>query len=520
MKSPAERLYINITNPLRNKFGRIFLCNVFLPVAEPGSMIPLKELLDEPDLSMKKNSGISLMSFCNVLRIASKVVPRLIFSILFPNWSRGRLLRRVDDLVNSIGRKVSAVNDLHDLVALERETFPGLFPILVPHLVPRIAAGLAMPLGLLGKLASSLDDGNDLVLTITRGLPHNVTTEMDLKLWQVAKTIQGDVLSLNHFNSNNEAKTLADDYLQGKLPPVAQNAVSEFMNEYGMRGLYEIDFGRPRWREAPAPLMSSIKSYLQISEDNAPDRVFKRGELASENAIQQLGKQLGKPLLVSFLAKRIRCLAGIRELPKFTIIRVMGHFRAKMLEEGEKLVEAGVIDTATDLFYLYLDELESLAKGQLKNCKEIICERKATMEVESKRTHLPHLIASDGYAYYGGSVSSSLNTKEGSNMLCGEPVSPGVYEGRIRIIHDPSKGKQLSHGDILCCHGTDPSWTPLFLSAGALVMEVGGLMTHGSVVAREYGIPAVVGLEKVTERLMTGQLVRVDGSSGTVDILD
>ena len=95
----------------------------------------------------------------------------------------------------------------------------------------------------------------------------------------------------------------------------------------------------------------------------------------------------------------------------------------------------------------------------------------------------------------------------------------GPYEGRIRVVHDPTKTK-LNQGEVLCCHGTDPSWTPLFLSAGALVMDVGGIMTHGSVVAREYGIPAVVGLEKVTERLKTGQLVRVDGSSGTVHIVE
>jgi len=285
-----------------------------------------------------------------------------------------------------------------------------------------------------------------------------------------------------------------------------------------MRGLYEIDFGRPRWREEPAPLMNMLKSYVEIKDEHAPDKVFAASEVAAKDAIEQLGLKLGKPWLVSFLARRIRSLAGTRELPKFTIIRIMGHLRAKKLGEGAKLVDAGIIDDARDLFYLHIDELESLAKGELNDCKGIVRQRKATMERESARTSLPRVIASDGFAYYGGSALSS-NAKEGSNVLCGEPVSPGTYTGRVHIIHDPSKTK-ISQGEVLCCHGTDPSWTPLFLSAGALVMEVGGLMTHGSVVAREYGIPAVVGLEKVTERLSNGQLVRVDGSSGVVEIID
>jgi len=195
----------------------------------------------------------------------------------------------------------------------------------------------------------------------------------------------------------------------------------------------------------------------------------------------------------------------------------MGSLRAKLLQEGQRLVEEGVIDEKTDMFHLYLDELDSLAIDELPDCKDIISERKATMKKESDRTHLPRVIASNGFAYFGGSVVST--NLESDKVLCGEPVSPGVYEGRVRIVHEPSKAN-LCQGEVLVCHGTDPSWTPLFLSAGALVMEVGGLMTHGSVVAREYGIPAVVGLEKVTERLSEGQMVRVDGSNGTVEMID
>eukprot|EP00563_Minutocellus_polymorphus_P017663 CAMPEP_0197717612 /NCGR_PEP_ID=MMETSP1434-20131217/2096_1 /TAXON_ID=265543 /ORGANISM="Minutocellus polymorphus, Strain CCMP3303" /LENGTH=215 /DNA_ID=CAMNT_0043302169 /DNA_START=27 /DNA_END=674 /DNA_ORIENTATION=- len=188
-----------------------------------------------------------------------------------------------------------------------------------------------------------------------------------------------------------------------------------------------------------------------------------------------------------------------------------------MIEEGEKLVQAGVLQDSKDVFLLRDDELSEISESDTKCWKALIDERKAVMASEAVRTRIPRVITSDGFGFYGGAASKA-NVAEGSNVLCGEPVSPGTYEGRIRVVHNPTE--PLAPGEILTCHGTDPSWTPLFLSAGALIMEVGGLMTHGSVVAREYGLPAVVGLEKVTERLTTGQLVRVDGSSGVVEILE
>ena len=282
-----------------------------------------------------------------------------------------------------------------------------------------------------------------------------------------------------------------------------------------MRGLYEIDFGRPRWREDPTPLMQTLKTYIDITEDSAPDKVFTAGEEAAKDAILYLGINLGKPWLVQFLARRVRAIAGIRELPKFTIIRTMGIVRKRLLEEGKTLAKEGVINDAQDLFLLYDEELLALANESLGNCKDLVTRRKDEMTAETARKRIPRVLASNGFAFFGGAVRKA-NVKDGT--LVGEPVSPGTYEGRIRIVHDPSTTK-LMPGEILVCHGTDPSWTPLFLSAGALVMEVGGAMTHGSVVAREYGIPAIVGLERITEKLTTGQRVHVDGSSGIVEIL-
>ena len=132
-----------------------------------------------------------------------------------------------------------------------------------------------------------------------------------------------------------------------------------------------------------------------------------------------------------------------------------------------------------------------------------------------RRRQVPRLLLSDGRAFYQG-LQSSSSTSEG---FTGSPVSPGVAEGAVRVVFDPHEAG-LQPGEIMVCPGTDPAWTPLFLLAAGLVMEVGGLMTHGAVVAHEYGIPAVVGVHQATQRLENGQRVRLNGSTGQIVLLD
>ena len=185
-----------------------------------------------------------------------------------------------------------------------------------------------------------------------------------------------------------------------------------------------------------------------------------------------------------------------------------------MLAAGQKLVEAGTLTEAGDVFFLHLWELKALGSGESRDWKALIAERRATYARELRRRRIPRIMLSDGTAFY-----DAPSTGDAANTLSGSPVSAGVVEGTVRVVLDPH-GVQLVPGEILVCPATDPAWTPLFLAAGGLVMEVGGMMTHGSVVAREYGIPAVVGVSQATTRLQTGQRVRVDGSSGLVTVLE
>jgi pyruvate,water dikinase len=215
--------------------------------------------------------------------------------------------------------------------------------------------------------------------------------------------------------------------------------------------------------------------------------------------------------VIEILAERVRALAGLRESPKFHIIQMMGIIRQALLDSGQELVNAGTLEQPDDLFYLYLSELEELAGDEDRNWRALIADRRAAYKRELTRGQIPRLLLSDGRAFYEGLIADQ---SEGGNLI-GSPVSPGYVEGTVRVVLDPLKADLLP-GEILVCPGTDPAWTPLFLAAGGLIMELGGMMTHGAIVAREYGIPAVVGVHQATTALKTGQRIKLNGSSGEI----
>jgi phosphohistidine swiveling domain-containing protein len=396
-----------------------------------------------------------------------------------------------------------------------------LFPYAIPEIASVLMAGL-LPLVPLSRISRQLTGSQDMALEITRGVPGNVTTEMDLALWSASRKIKSDAESLEQFQSHSSTE-LAHAYLQGRLPVRAQGELRDFLERYGMRGLGEIDIGRPRWGEDPTPIVHTLQSYLLIEEGpQAPDAVFERSVQTAEQAVHELERAARagaagwlKSRLVRALARRVRIYAGLRESPKFYIVQIFAIVRRLLLEAGRGLASERVVQQPDDLFYLSIDELESLSRGEERDWQTLILARRKRFEREARRRQVPRLLVSDGRAYYEGVLPGAGD----GTALQGSGVSPGAVEGLVRVVHDPHKA-DLQPGEILVCPGTDPSWTPLFLAAGGLVMELGGLMTHGAIIAREYGIPAVVGVDRATERLKTGDHIRLDGSQGIVEILD
>jgi phosphohistidine swiveling domain-containing protein len=513
----GERLWIKISDVVRHPVGSRIIGGA-LNFIEPSAGKILKSLIADPRLG----AGTGKMKFSSARRMAGFAIPvlgRFARNMLQPEKARARFDALVESYLGAlqIATGTDRFERLMNVITFMRERISSVFQFLLPGFIPILGPGIAS-LNLLNEITG---DDRALVLEVTRALPQNVTTEMDLALWKAATEIRADAESLDVFRSS-DASTLAGRYQNGTLPSTAQTVIARFMEKYGMRGVGEIDFGQARWREDPTPIMHTLQSYLNIDEASAPDALFVKGQQAASNAIEKIAtkarKQTGgwlKEKMARGAARRVRLLMGARESPKFFAIRTMGIARKALLEVGEEFTQAGTIERAEDLVFLKLDELEALAKNESRDWKALIVERRATYERELRRRQVPRILVSDGRAFYEG-LGSETDT---GTMITGSPVSPGVAEGTVHIIFDPN-GAQLVPGEILVCPGTDPAWTPLFMAASGLITEVGGMMTHGSVVAREYGIPAVVGVHQATTRLKNGQRIRIDGTAGKIVVLE
>ncbi len=523
----AERFWADITSIVRNSVGRKFLSGVF-PLIDPAAGRIMVQIWDHPDLTPTRQ-GLRLKS---ALRLFKFLLP--IFGHVLRNWSNpiGRqqsISRMLEEKINTLRESIPENVSPHERLAAGIRMFTELdrlIPTYFQLLVSCIASGFAM----LYRIADAAEDIHDengslgsVVMELTRGMPNNVTTEMDLALWKVSRQIFNDMDAKAIFGKNTTSD-LSAMYLDGKLPAVAQVVIKEFLDRYGLRGLAEIDFGRPRWCENPEPIMQSLQSYLQIEDINsAPDDVFERGRIIAEKTAERLiaavAKAPGgwiKQKIFRFAIFRLRTFAGMRETPKFFIIRWMGIIRECLLDAGKGFVKMGILDDANDVFFMNLAELQAFAENPSHTWQKIITENREKYDREKMRRQIPRLLLSDGRAFFEGIGAAADG--DGKTIM-GSPVSVGVYEGVVHVVFDPHN-TQLIPGEILVCPGTDPAWTPLFLSAGALVMEVGGMMTHGAVVAREYGIPAIVGVDQATTRLKNGDRIQVDGSTGMIVRVD
>lgn len=510
----GERLWVRTTPILRTAIGRRVL--TVLPSLDPGIAAIMTRLADEPAFGVRRRLP-QLTSARGLARFLGTIAPRVPRTLADPEGTRARLDAAAEELVESVRRDL-APNHTADpdpdarltarAAAIEQHAqalLAGLLPAFGPIMAPSI-----LMLRQLQRIAATTDlpDAAQLPLVILRSLPGNVTTGMDLTLADLAAQLRADPESRDLLTSADPNR-LATRFLAGELPPRAQRAVAGFLDTYGMRGVAEIDLGAPRWRDDPTPVFQTLGGYIAADDQPHPRALHAAGANAAEAAIERLAHGVG-PLearRVRLLARTLRGIFGARETPKFTLIRCFGIFREALGASAADLVTAGRLHTPDDIYFLRFDELRLAFTHDFR---PEIAERRATHTREARRTSIPRVLVADGRALHEGLGADG--------DLVGAGVSPGVAEGRARIVFDPRHAR-LDPGDILVCPGTDPAWTPLFLTAGGLITEVGGMMTHGSVVARECGIPAVVGVDAATTRLTDGQRVRIDGTSGAIQLL-
>jgi rifampicin phosphotransferase len=353
---------------------------------------------------------------------------------------------------------------------------------------------------------------------LSQSVPNNVTSEMGLELLDVADVIRPHREVIDYLQ-NTEDDNFLDELVKFDGGREAQDAIRAYLDKYGMRCAGEIDITRPRWSEKPMTLVNVILSNIKNLEPGASTQKFEQGRrdaLKKEQELLARLKQLPDGEQKAEETKRmidlVRNFSGFREYPKYALVNRYFVYKQALLKEAEQLVRAGVIGEKEDIYYLAFEELREVVRTNKADYR-IINRRKEEYKLYEKLTP-PRVITSDGEIVAGVYKRENLPAE----ATAGLAVSSGVIEGRARVILN-LEDANLEDGDILVTSFTDPSWTPLFVSIKGLVTEVGGLMTHGAVIAREYGLPAVVGVEDATKLIKDGQRIRVHGTEGYVEIL-
>ncbi|TNH27237.1 phosphoenolpyruvate synthase [Micromonospora orduensis] len=426
-----------------------------------------------------------------------------------------------------IERSQASIADLRrDIAAV---TGPALFDFLLeafqehkraltdPLSMQAIMAGMEATWWLNDQLQEWLGEKNA-ADTLTLSAPHNITSEMGLALLDVADVVRPhpEVVAFLH---KAEDENFLDDLARLPGGQEAGAALQAYLDRYGMRCVGEIDISRPRWIERPSTLVPLILDNVRNFEPGARERRFEQGLQAARKKEQDILERLRalpdgqrKADETKRMIDRVRTFIGYREYPKYAIVSRYLVYKQPLLAEAERLVRAGVLRATDDIFYLTFHELRDVVRANRADDQLI---RRRKDEFRSYRLLTPpRLLTSEGEALFGAYRRDDVP----AGALVGLPVSGGTVEGRARVVLDLAEA-DLQPDDILVTAFTDPSWSPLFVAVRGLVTEVGGLMTHGAVIAREYGLPAVVGVAQATTLIRDGQRIRVNGTDGYVEIL-
>lgn len=354
--------------------------------------------------------------------------------------------------------------------------------------------------------------------TLSQSVPNNITSEMGLALLDVADVIRRYPAVIAYLRKPTDDRFLEElATIDGGLE--SRDAINRFLDNYGMRCTGEIDITRPRWSEKPTTLIPLILSNIKNFEPGESKRRFEQGlqeALAKKqevlNRLKRLPDGEEKANETERMIGLIRNLAGYREYPKYNIIRRYFVYKQALLKEAERLVQAGVIHEKEDIYFLTFEEFPEVVRTHNLDY-QLIRDRKEEFK-HAEKLIPPRVFTSDGEIITGAYKRENLP----ANAIIGLGVSAGLIEGRARVIFNLEEAN-LEDGDILVTTFTDPSWTPLFVAIKGLITEVGGLMTHGAVIAREYGIPAIVGVDNATKLIKDGQRIRLNGTDGYVEIL-
>ncbi len=511
MATAGGRLFVDVTRPLGTPATRAGLVRA-LGTSDPLIGDALQSLIDRGDFIPELPDGDAGATLPRSVAADGAPVPIETDPAIVTEIT-GRTQASLDRLKRDIQGKHG--QELLDFIAVDVQELRKV--MFTPRNLQVIMAGMEASRWLNAHLREWLGEKNA-ADTLTQSAPGNVTAEMGLALLDVADAIRpypGVVAFLEHVT---DAQSL--DQLPA-LPGgrAARDAIDAFLNRYGMRGPGEIDITRPRWSERPGLLMPVLLANVRNFGPGAGKQRFEHGRQEASQKEDELLARLRtlpdgelKAAETKQMIDRVRTFAGYREYPKYHMVSRYFVYKQALLAEADRMVAAGVLRDREDIFYLTLGEL-GVVVGTGKADENLIRERRDEFQAQAALTP-PRVLTSDGETLTGSYRRDDIP----AGALTGLPVSAGTVEGRARVVLSLSEAS-LGADDILVTAYTDPSWTPVFVAIRGLVTEVGGLMTHGAVIAREYGLPAVVGVEHATRLIRDGQRIRVHGTDGYVELL-
>ena len=515
VRSSGNRLFLDVTLPLKHFIARR---GIFALLSQIDALAPeaLKQAMKRPEFKRSPRLRPSFSHYRAGVGFFRRIMADIWWRDL--TGTIEKVNKMIEEYVFETRARLETIPIGKERLQIMVETLQGLFPYIIDGWLPEFIAGNAAT-HLLKKFAKRWLSPADVEKLVT-GIPGNVVNEMNMSIGDLADIIRDSpelVKSLEQVENDASSWIKQVEKMEGSKTFL--DAWNDFISRYGMRCPAELEISTPRWYEDPTSLLMVIKEALQREKGHHRKKekdLINERELAIEKLIRKARKGIFGRLRVRIykrLYKTMLNVGGLREHHKYLAMRIFAILKENLKEIARKLVDENKIHEVDDVWYLTWPELFKIWDDAGTNWKEIIDNRRKEMK-KNEKLKPPMVITSDGETPI---VQYKVeDAPEGA--LIGNPVSPGVVEGMVHVIHDP-QNETLSPGEILVAEFTDPGWTPLFINAKGLILEIGGALTHGAVVAREYGIPAVVGVQDATKKLQTGQKVRLDGNRGIIEII-
>ena len=440
------------------------------------------------------------------------VLNTLRFMIRFPKQMPGLIANYQDQVATLEDKSLEETSDQELIDTVRELVFDDASPLVNYDFL--MIAVIRRNYELLGTFLepSFGERTEELRAKLISGVTGNVTMETNKRLWDLAQTAKASPEVTRVLRETDEQEVGAALRDMPEAAPFREH-LDTFLSEYGHREI-RMDIYYPTWGEDPAPVYSFVRGYLDADESQSPHvqqarLVEERNELTKEAlaSVEQgmVGRYLLSPIF-RWVLHQTQLHTRERDTMHFELTRLFPLARRVLHELGQRWAQRGLIDQLDDIYFLTLAEMDEVAERQ-ESAKDKVLEARQEFDANLRRPW-PNIIRGEEEIYQEAEIT------EGD--LQGVAGSPGVVSGPARVIRGPDEFGTLQRGEILVAPLTNPTWTPLFAVASAVITEVGGILSHGAIVAREYGIPAVMSVPGATVSLRDGQMITVDGNRGVV----